>query len=133
MQCEQTRNGTGCSTVGVCGKTPEVSALQDLLLEKVKAIGFFSDRARQLGVKNPEVDAFQLDALFSTLTNVNFDPARFHVFIKDAEKMAKIALSQYENAAKAAGRPVEIPSWPSLNLPITSDAEYAPPYLAELC
>ena len=48
-QCEQTSQGTGCRTVGVCGKTPEVAVLQDLLVELTKGISRYARRARQLG------------------------------------------------------------------------------------
>lgn len=77
-QCEQTENGTGCTVVGVCGKTPEVAALQDELVHDLKHLSQWAHRARAAGVDVPaEVNTFTLDGMFSTLTNVNFDDASF--------------------------------------------------------
>eukprot|EP01092_Planopodium_desertum_P016530 TRINITY_DN924_c0_g1_i1.p1 TRINITY_DN924_c0_g1~~TRINITY_DN924_c0_g1_i1.p1 ORF type:complete len:151 (+),score=17.27 TRINITY_DN924_c0_g1_i1:58-453(+) len=72
FQCEQTKEGTGCTTIGVCGKTPEVAKLQDLLIHSTKAISMYATRARSVGIKNAELDAWLPSAIFSTLTNVNF-------------------------------------------------------------
>ncbi|RME69852.1 MAG: hydroxylamine reductase, partial [Nitrospirae bacterium] len=71
-QCEQTAKG-GCTTVGVCGKPPEVSALQDLLEHALRGLSLIAVKARQKGISEPEINGFTLEALFSTLTNVNFD------------------------------------------------------------
>ena len=57
-QCEQTAKGTGCTVRGVCGKDPEVAALQDLLIHAVKGIAMYAHRARQLGAKDAAVDRF---------------------------------------------------------------------------
>ncbi len=72
-QCEQTSQGTGCTTMGICGKTPETSTLQDLMVYIVKGISQYADRTRQLGVSDRAIDEVTLEALFMTLTNVNFD------------------------------------------------------------
>lgn len=80
-QCEQTARGTGCTTVGVCGKKPEVAALQDLLLHTVKGLSLYAEEGRRVGVKDSEMDSFTSEAMFSTLTNVNFDPERFQPMI----------------------------------------------------
>jgi hydroxylamine reductase len=71
-QCEQTAKG-GCKTIGVCGKPPEVSALQDLLEHALRGLSVIAVKARQKGISDPEVNGFTVEALFSTLTNVNFD------------------------------------------------------------
>ena len=76
-QCEQTAKGTGCTRVGVCGKRPEVAALQDLLIYALKGLSLVALKARKHGNDIPEVNHFVAEALFSTLTNVNFDPERF--------------------------------------------------------
>ena len=73
-QCEQTAKGTGCTVRGVCGKDEVVAALQDLLLYGLKGLGMYARRAREVGVVDQEVNLFTLEALFATLTNVNFDP-----------------------------------------------------------
>ena len=72
-QCEQTAGGTGCTKVGVCGKNEDIASLQDLLVFGLKGISAYAYHARELGYKDEEVDAFVEKALFSTLTNVDFD------------------------------------------------------------
>ncbi len=76
-QCEQTSKGTGCTVVGVCEKNEDIQSLQDTLLFGLKGIAAYVYHARQLGAKDEEVDAFMHEALFSTATNVNFDPNRY--------------------------------------------------------
>ena len=72
-QCEQTAKGTGCTVMGVCGKDETVAKLQDLLMHVAKGIAKFSKCS---GVKSKEIDEFIVEALFTTVTNVNFDPER---------------------------------------------------------
>lgn len=72
-QCEQTSNGTGCVDVGVCGKDADVQSLQETLLYGVKGLAAYANHARRLGMSDDEVNAFIEEALFATLTNVNFD------------------------------------------------------------
>ena len=81
-QCEQTAQGTGCTKIGVCGKQPEVAALQDLLVYALKGLSQYAVEARKKGIVDKEVNVFTAKALFSTLTNVDFDPARFTALIK---------------------------------------------------
>ena len=84
FQCEQTAKGQGCTTIGVCGKKPEVAALQDLLLYILKGMSAVAVEGRKVGVKDRDVDVFTLKAMFSTLTNVNFDADRLAGIIKEA-------------------------------------------------
>jgi hydroxylamine reductase len=79
-QCEQVAKG-GCVTIGTCGKKSDVAALQDLLVHALKGLSLYAREGRKAGIKDPEVDTFTMDALFATLTNVNFDPDRFKTFI----------------------------------------------------
>lgn len=102
-QCEQTSHGTGCRTLGVCGKTPEVAALQDLLLQSTKDIARYAHRAACLGARDASVDGFVLDALFATVTNVNFDPARLNEHLDQAMAIHDQARALYEAAAQAVG------------------------------
>jgi hydroxylamine reductase len=76
-QCEQTAKGEGCTKIGVCGKEPEVAALQDLLIYALKGLSLYAVEGRKVGVIDREVNVFTVEAVFSTLTNVNFDPAHF--------------------------------------------------------
>ena len=76
-QCEQTANGTGCTRMGVCGKTADVSALQDLMVYALRGLSEAAVEARKAGISDAAVNRFTVNALFSTLTNVEFDPGRF--------------------------------------------------------
>jgi len=83
-QCEQTKNGTGCENGGVCGKKPEVSDLQDLLRFALEGLSRAALAAREKGHIDPAVDRFTAAAVFSTITNVEFDPARIQALIHKA-------------------------------------------------
>lgn len=73
-QCEQTANGKGCTKMGVCGKTPEIANLQDLLLFQVKGISCYAKPLIEQGEHmDKTVVSFIENVLFTTLTNVNFD------------------------------------------------------------
>lgn len=72
-QCEQTQNGTGCTDIGVCGKDEDMQSLQEMLLYGVKGMAAYAHHARRLGKTDENVSAFIEEALFSTVTNVNFD------------------------------------------------------------
>ena len=72
-QCEQTLNGTGCTDVGVCGKDEDMQSLQEILLYGLKGMAAYSSHARRLGKTDETVSAFIEEALFATVTNVNFD------------------------------------------------------------
>ncbi|ERI81909.1 hydroxylamine reductase [Bacteroides pyogenes F0041] len=71
-QCQETAMGTGCILKGVCGKTSEVSNLQDLLLFVVRGIAVYNERLREAGTPCEEADKFIYDSLFVTITNANF-------------------------------------------------------------
>ena len=103
-QCEQTAKGTGCTVRGVCGKDAQTAALQDLLVYAVKGLGMYAHRARELGVKEHDADVFTLEALFATLTNVNFDPERIREMVLRAHELRERVKAGYEAACQKAGR-----------------------------
>jgi hydroxylamine reductase len=72
-QCEQTFRGRACTGVGVCGKTADMESLQKILLYGLKGMAAYKAHARRLGKTDPQVEAFIEEALFATVTNVNFD------------------------------------------------------------
>lgn len=72
-QCEQTQGGRGCTEVGVCGKDPDMQSLQEILLYGVKGMAAYANHARRLGKSDEAVSAFIEEALFATMTNVNFE------------------------------------------------------------
>ncbi len=86
-QCEQTAGGSGCTKVGVCGKDEDIQSLQDTLVFAVKGIAAYAYHARQLGKSDEQVDAFMHEAMFSTLTNVDFDLSRYLGLVLKAGEM----------------------------------------------
>ena len=73
-QCEQTMKGTGCNmSAGVCGKDAKTAETQDVLINVAKSVGAHANRLRKAGIKDRDADVFVLEALFTTVTNVNFD------------------------------------------------------------
>lgn len=72
-QCEQTARGKGCTEIGVCGKDADMQSLQEILLYGLKGMAAYAHHARRLGMVDEAVDAFTEEALFATVTNVNFD------------------------------------------------------------
>jgi hydroxylamine reductase len=97
-QCEQTARGTGCTVQGVCGKDGETAVLQDLLVFAAKEIARYAHRARLQGEKDRVIDRFILEALFTTVTNVNFDPERVITMIYMATDIREKAIKMYESA-----------------------------------
>ena len=96
-QCEQAANG-GCSKVGVCGKGPDVAALQDQLVYALKGIAFWADQARAQGIKDQEIDRFMLDGLFTTVTNVDFSADEIAKLVRTAARLRDKAQSLFEKA-----------------------------------
>jgi hydroxylamine reductase len=112
-QCEQTAKGTGCTVQGVCGKDETCAVLQDLLLYATKGVAQYAHRARQLGATHPAVNTFTVDALFSTITNVDFDPERLESLLKRAAEMRLNAKRMYEDACRKAGKTPETVTGPA--------------------
>jgi len=119
FQCEQTARGEGCTKVGVCGKQPEVAELQDLLVYAAKGIALYAQEGLKVGVKDEKLDRFVVEAMFSTLTNVDFDADRFVELIRRAvayrdELKAKVA---------AAGGKTDFTEGPAVFTPAGTKAE----------
>jgi hydroxylamine reductase len=107
FQCEQTSKGTGCTDFAVCGKTESTAILQDLLVHAAKGTAQYSHRARLLGATDAALDRFLLEALFVTVTNVNFDDAAIEKTIRRAIGLREQAKSLYQEASRKAGKTVE--------------------------
>jgi hydroxylamine reductase len=86
-QCEQTFQGKGCTVAGVCGKSPEVATLQDLLVYMLRGLSQVSMDARRVGIEDEDVGIFTCEALFATLTNVNFNPEDIINYLRKAEML----------------------------------------------
>ncbi len=98
-QCEQTASGQGCHQWGACGKSPEVNAIQDLLVYCLRSLAPVALQARELGIPSPEVDVFTCEALFATMTNVNFNKKRFTEYIRRAIALRENLKFQVEQAS----------------------------------
>ena len=107
-QCEQTAKATGCDVSGVCGKKPEVAALQDMLIHCAKILGSFVTELRATGIKDREADRFIVEALFTTITNVNFDPERLEQTLREAEEIGRRLGGMYEEACAKAGKSADV-------------------------
>ena len=83
-QCEQTASGDGCHQFGACGKSPQVNAVQDLLVHCLRGLAPVALQAKELGIETHEADVFTCEALFATMTNVNFNARRFTDYIEQA-------------------------------------------------
>ncbi len=119
-QCEQTARGEGCTAFGVCGKDPDTAALQDLLLHAAKGVSQYAHRARKLGASERAVDVGVIEALFTTVTNVNFDPERVADLIRRTAALRDRAREMYEAACRELGREPEVPAGPSAWTPADS-------------
>ena len=86
-QCQEAAKGSGCEVKGVCGKTPEVSALQDLLVYQVKGLSVLTNALRFIEIENDAANRFITDSLFMTITNANFDDNRFVSQIREGFKL----------------------------------------------
>ncbi len=105
-QCEQARGATGCVDMGVCGKDPDVQALQETLLYGLKGMAAYAHHARRLGMVDEEVDAFTEEALFATVTNVNFDMASlFELVLECGRKNLRVMQMLDEGHVKRFGTP----------------------------
>ncbi|MDY6910560.1 MAG: hydroxylamine reductase [Thermodesulfobacteriota bacterium] len=112
-QCEQTARGEGCTKIGVCGKQPDVAALQDLLLHTVKGLSQVAVEGQKVGVRDRDVNVFACEALFSTLTNVNFDPERLVALLWRGVELRE----QLKTKVKAGGGRVDFSEGPAVFQP----------------
>lgn len=116
-QCEQTdrsQANPGCAgPKGACGKDETTAALQDLLLHAVKGIAQYDVRARLLDAGDDDAGAFIIYAMFTTLTNVNFNATRFVELLREAAAVRDRVKAGYEAAARAAGKTPEVLDGPA--------------------
>ena len=112
-QCEQAKNGTGCTALGVCGKDDTTATLQDLLVYVTKGVSAYAHRAAILGARDPEIDRFMIEALFATVTNVDFDPERILQHLHEASAALSQAKTLYEGACNKARQVPEVLDGPA--------------------
>ena len=112
-QCEQTANGKGCTKIGVCGKTPEIANLQDLLIFQIKGISCYGKVLQNEGQHiDKNIIRFIENVLFTTLTNVNFD-SKVHVELLNESQRIK------ENLRTITGEIHNQTSYATYDLPET--------------
>jgi hydroxylamine reductase len=112
-QCEQTFKGTGCTVQGVCGKQPDVAALQDLLIYSLMGLSQVALDARKKKIIEERIGVFTVQAAFSTLTNVEFDPDRIFKLINEAVSLRE----SLKVRIKDSGGTVDYPEGPASFLP----------------
>jgi len=108
-QCEQTAKGEGCTKIGVCGKQPDVSDLQDLTAYALRGMAMMAQKARETDNRLPEADEFIPAILFSTLTNVNFDA---NYFIGTIRQICRFR-DEYRAMVENTGRDLDLPEGPA--------------------
>ncbi|MDA3971080.1 MAG: hydroxylamine reductase [Desulfobulbaceae bacterium] len=105
-QCEQTAKGIACTTIGVCGKDEKVAGLEDLLTHAIQGLSIVATAGRKVNVTDNKVDRFTAEAIFSCLTNVDFDPARFETLIRETVTLR----DELKGKVEAAGGSVDNPA-----------------------
>lgn len=119
-QCQETARGTGCDKIGVCGKHPETSARMDLLLYAVRGVSLINRALREKGEPSREASHLVIDALFTTITNANFDNASLDDYIRRAFEVKNLL------AGTAKKQGIELPDLPQVEF-------YAEPDEADRC
>ena len=114
-QCQETSRGRGCDRVGVCGKQPETSARMDLLLYAVQGISLINRELRIKAEPSHEASRFVVDALFTTITNANFDNPSLDGYIIRAFELKNIL------AGKAKKQGIELPDLPQVEFLASPD------------
>ncbi|MBN1542680.1 hydroxylamine reductase [candidate division KSB1 bacterium] len=117
FQCQETLNNSGCTAHGVCGKDAETAALQDMLVFAAKGISYWAQKGRSLEVSDPAVDLAVIRALFTTVTNVNFDPDAIAKKIESAFALRDALRSRVIDAHRRK-------TGASFNLPIPDPASW---------
>ncbi|OAA29157.1 hydroxylamine reductase [Kosmotoga arenicorallina S304] len=119
-QCSEASKGTGCTISGVCGKSPGVAHLQDFLVWLLKGLSYWAVKARKLGLTDQEADLYVAEGLFTTITNVNFDPESLGAKIEKALKIIDRVKEAFLNAYRekeGIDFNEEVPEAASWNIP----------------
>ncbi|MFO8001943.1 MAG: hydroxylamine reductase [Marinilabilia sp.] len=106
FQCQEAAKNIGCEVKGVCGKTDDVANLQDLLMYVTKGVAWWSQKADEAGIENPEAEKYIIDAMFITITNANFDRNKIIAKIREGfdvqDSLAKKIGQTPENTPECA-------------------------------
>jgi len=101
FQCQETAKNTGCTVKGICGKPEQTANLQDLLIFVLKGISVYGEKIKELGSADRSNDEFIIQSLFATITNANWDDARFTAMIRDGLQRRDQSKSKFLAAYKA--------------------------------
>jgi len=100
FQCQETAKNTGCTVKGVCGKPEETANLQDLLIFVLRGISVYGEKLKELGAADRTNDDFIAQGLFATITNANWDDARFTAMITEGLQRRDQIQSNFLSAYK---------------------------------
>jgi hydroxylamine reductase len=106
FQCQEAARGTACTIKGVCGKTDDVSNLQDVLIFTIKGLSIYTTTAREAGIENPGINKFIVDSLFATITNGNFNRNVFISMIRKGLLLRNSLRSELETKGIAPAGPL---------------------------
>jgi hydroxylamine reductase len=110
FQCQETAKNTGCTVKGVCGKPEETANLQDLLIFVMKGISVYGEKLKELGAPDRTNDGFIEQGLFTTITNANWDDARFIGMIQEGLRRRDQVKVKFLSVYKEkTGRPYDGP------------------------
>ncbi len=101
FQCQETAKNQGCTVKGVCGKPGDTAELQDLLIFNLKGIAVYGKRLQEFGIQDNDTALFVAKALFTTITNANFDNESLIAFVRESLERKKAMQAQFQSAYKA--------------------------------
>ncbi|MFH1965138.1 MAG: hydroxylamine reductase, partial [Acidobacteriota bacterium] len=126
FQCQETMRNTACTSMGYCGKPEETANLQDLLVHVLKGVSIYAKKLKELGISDKSTGRFVNQGLFATITNANWDEARFEKLIRDALKLRGQLRNQFLAAYKdKTGRSFNEPLHDSATWTADTSAEFA--------
>ncbi len=126
-QCQETARGKGCEIQGVCGKHADTSARMDLLLYGVRGVSLINRALRAKNEPSREASHLVIDALFTTITNANFDNQSLDDYIRRTFELKNVL------AGTAKKQGVELPDLPEVEFYATpEDAEKCRPFTGVL-
>ena len=101
FQCQETAKNQGCTIKGVCGKQDDTAGLQDLLIFNLKGIAVYGKKLQEFGTKDNDTALFVAKALFTTITNANFDNESLIAFVKESLDRKKAMQAKFQSAYKS--------------------------------
>jgi len=96
FQCQETMRNSGCTFMGYCGKTEETANLQDILIYILKGVAIYAEKLKELGYSDRGTGRFIIRAMFSTITNANWDNRRFESLIREAMELRDNLRARFE-------------------------------------